>query len=92
MKDFKKKKVMKKKPPHLASPCFPSQPLSISPPPFPCPSLPGVTEGPRGSGISCLEISKSLLDVIPGTLLWVSLLEHGMEQIDSSNIKHSIIL
>lgn len=32
---------------------------------------------PGGCGVSCLEISKSCLDVVLRTLLWVSLLEWG---------------
>ena len=35
---------------------------------------------PRGSGVSSLRISSSCLDVALGTLLWVALLEQGLEQ------------
>ena len=36
---------------------------------------------PRGCGVSSLEISKSHVDVGLSTLLWVSLLGHGLEQV-----------
>ena len=48
----------------------------------------------RGSGIS-LEISKSHLDMAPGTLLCVSLLEQGVEHTDPevpANLSHAVIL
>ena len=35
---------------------------------------------PRGCGVSSLGISSSCLDVALGTLLWVALLEQGLEQ------------
>jgi len=35
---------------------------------------------PRGCGVSSLGISSSRLDVALGTLLWVALLEQGLEQ------------
>lgn len=37
---------------------------------------------PRGSKISFLEISKSLLDMALGPLLWVTLLEQRLGQMD----------
>ena len=46
-------------------------------------------------GVFFLEISKSCLDVVLGTLLWMSLLKWGLDQMDPeepSNFKHSVIL
>lgn len=42
----------------------------------------GATEeaAQRGGGVTSLEISKSRLDVVLGTLLWVALIELGLEQ------------
>lgn len=42
-----------------------------------------------------MEISKSNLDVVLGTLIWVALLEWGLEQMDPevpANLSHSGIL
>ena len=36
----------------------------------------------RGCGVSSLETSKSCLDTALGTMLWVSLLEWGLGQMD----------
>jgi len=47
------------------------------------------------SGVSSLEIFKSHLDVVLGSLLWVSLLEQGLEQMDSevpANLSQSVML
>ena len=49
---------------------------------------------PRGSGVS-LGICQSHLDKALGTLLWVSLLEQGLEQMDPEvhfNPNHFVIL
>lgn len=49
----------------------------------------------RGCGISFLEISKSCLNVVLGTLLWVSLLEQGVGQMDPdvpSDLSYPVIL
>ena len=49
---------------------------------------------PRGCGVSSSETIKTQLDVGLGTLLWVSLLELGLAQMDpegSSNPKWSVI-
>jgi len=46
-----------------------------------------------GSGLF-LEISKSCLDVILGTLIWVSLLEQGLDHMDpevSANVSYPVI-
>lgn len=37
---------------------------------------------PQHCGVSSLEIFQSFLGVLLGTLLWVSLLEQGLEQTD----------
>lgn len=50
---------------------------------------------PRGSKISFLEISKSLLDMALGPLLWVTLLEQRLGQMDpevSASLGHVVIL
>ena len=49
----------------------------------------------RGCGVSSLQIFKSHLDVSLGSLLWVSLLEQGLEQMDSevpANLSQSVML
>ena len=50
---------------------------------------------PRGCEVSSLWISQSCLDVALGTLLWVSLLEKGLEQMDPEgpvSLNNSVIL
>lgn len=49
----------------------------------------------RGCGLSSLEVSRSHLDMVTNTLLWVSLLEQRLDQMDTevpSNLNHPLIL
>ena len=49
----------------------------------------------RGCEVSFMGISKSRLDVVLGTLLWVSLLEQGLGPMNTevpANLSHSLIL
>lgn len=49
----------------------------------------------RGCGVSSFEISRSHLDVGLGTMLWVSLLDQGLGQMDPegpASLSHAVIL
>ena len=49
----------------------------------------------RGCGISSLEIFRSRLDMVLGSLLWVALLEQELDQVDPdspASLSHPVIL
>lgn len=49
----------------------------------------------RGCGISSLQIIKSYQDLVLVSLLWVALLEQGLDQVDPevpANPSHAVIL